>query len=477
MPDVDQGSVETLVYEQPNNMDDLDKCKLIYDENGLDAFGSIQGFMDELSEGECIIILLSPGYFQSPYCLTELCLIYSRRAHELIPVVAFVDGYQPSQVSIKTLIDHWKTEQAKAETSNNRAAANCYGEFIRLLPVALAWLLGTYDHEKPGWDTLFPVVVVDDEDQDQDQAAEQVHHTLSTPIKPRFTYHAGGQKAVLIAAEIEKILTREGMRDWFASLKARFSLKHDSFAALLARPEDAARLTEYLDYLIEWLDNIRKGHPPSTARQLLSATVKELLGYVLLTAVDDGRLHQLIHKLNHLQAAAHHELLDENETAFQMIASAIGFSSVRYRFNAESKEEALTGEGQLELIDRGCSQQNYYQWLENEEKWFDVYQSFYKQMTPQPRRQRTERALHGALDTILRRRTDFYLLLDKTYLDICETSVFRKKLAERFPAIQQIISYDQAGATAGDYYLDGLNSGDIDQQIYEIYSRIHELSQ
>ncbi len=140
VPKEDQGRMETLADNPPNNID-LDQWQLIYDENGLPAFGSIQGFMDELSEGERIIILLSPGYFQSPYCLTELCLNYSKRAHELIPVVAFVDGYQPSQVSIDSLIGYWKKKQTKAEKKNKQAKANCCGEFICLLPKVLAWLL------------------------------------------------------------------------------------------------------------------------------------------------------------------------------------------------------------------------------------------------------------------------------------------------------------------------------------------------
>jgi len=160
-----------------------------------------------------------------------------------------------------------------------------------------------------------------------------------------------------------------------------------------------------------------------------------------------------------------------------MIAAAVGSSPVRYRFDAGSDKKTLKGEGQLEFIDRGASRKNYEEWMDNEARGLKPERYLYDQIVKDPGRHETRQSLHGAMDVALSFHNDFYLLFDKADLHISKFHGFRQYLGERFPSIQQIISHKDADASAGDYYLDGLNSGGIDQQIYEIYSRIHELSQ
>ncbi len=474
-PESASASIGTLTEQTPDNRD-LDQWALIYDENGLDAFGSISGFMEQLSEAQAVVILLSPGYFQSPYCLTELLLLYTKRADDLLPIVVFVDGYQPDSVNSAELAEYWDQQRQDQENNNEVAAAKRYSEFNRMLPAMLAWLLGSFDTQMQGWDTLLPVIVADN----QQIAAEQVSEALENPIEPRFAHYSSSHKTVWIASQIETILARPAMKEWLSDLKVLCSRRSDTsheFAAFLARPQTAEHLIQNLGHLINWLAHIKRDFQPSTLRRLLSADVKELLSYLLMTAVDDRRLHQLIHQLNRLQEQASHELLDENETALQMIVSAVACSPVRYRYTIDLGSDALQGDGQLELIERGCSTDNYYQWLESEENWLDAQRLLYQQMIARPRPQKTERALHGAMDAVLNQRQDFYLRFDKTHLDLCKNNDFRKHLGKRFPAIQHVISSDEARSTAEDYYLDGLNSGYLDQMIYTIYDSLHELAQ
>jgi hypothetical protein len=236
-----RAGIQPLQEDRPNDVD-LDEWILVYDQNGLGPFDSIRPFMEERSEGENIIVLLSEPYFQSPYCMVELLSIYAKRAGDLIPIIVFVGGYRPGDISIPKLTEYWDRRRAEAEKKGNFAAVRCYEELVQRLPDALAWLLGGYDEAREGWDTLFLAVPGE-----EDHPAQKVLDVLSRPNEQRYKHISADEKAVLISEEIRQILGRKGLGDGFKSLKARFlagDATDEKFAERLARPSNAAELTE-----------------------------------------------------------------------------------------------------------------------------------------------------------------------------------------------------------------------------------------
>ncbi len=476
----ESASITTLEEQKPDNID-LDSWDVIYDEIGLEAGGSINAFMQELSEAEKIIILLSPGYFESPYCLTELLLIYFKRAQELIPSVVFVDGYSPNNLTIKAVLDNLKTQRDKKEKEGKTQIARNYQEFIEKLPIVLSWLLGRYVDGKEGWDTFSLVFA-----QIDTATPCKVVASLDEDCIPRFKHWSCKQKQALITDEINKVFSREAFIPHLDAFKSAFlSLvdTHTDLASSLAAPGDANKLNRSLAVLEEWLKEIAANSVPGYALCLFAEQVKELLGWLLLASIDDLKLHQLIHKLNRQRSVASMEIFDENDTSFQMLASAIAAAPVLFVYNATAGEKVLKGSDQLELLDRGCDQSNYTQWLKSEDDWHSIHKGLYRQMSIDPdtgeqlsRKQRTYSSLLGAMEKILMGKRAFYLLFNEKYLEVAKCKEFRKDLGDRFPKIQQIISNDKSPNKAGDYYLQGLNSGYLDEQIFEIYKTLYRLT-
>ena len=87
---------ETKELHFDQKKEELERWVARYDQNALGYFGSIRAFMEELSEAEKIIVLLSEGYFRSPYCMVELLHIYRKRSANLMPIVVFLGGLRAS---------------------------------------------------------------------------------------------------------------------------------------------------------------------------------------------------------------------------------------------------------------------------------------------------------------------------------------------------------------------------------------------
>ena len=469
-----------LTIDEPENID-LDQWDLIYDEKGLDAFGSIKGFMEELSEGEQVIILLSKGYFQSPYCMTELLSIYHKRAGNLVPIVAFVDGFSPSDLSIDVTLTYWEKRREDLQQAGKDKEAGHAGQVHRYLRSALAWLLGRYDEKHGGWDTIFPVV---DATEGEQGAARQVVQDLSRERKPRYPYFSAKARRYQAKAEIEKILAERSTKEWFDRLAKRFSpsvLPPEEFAARLIGFESADELTNTLDHFVEWLEkdlqDVLAIPASGQIRKQLAKDIKDILGWLLLMVIDDTRLYLLIHGLNRLDAEARQTLYGENESSFQLIASALTGSAARYRLEFDPEDAPwIRGENQVDLIERGADLENYRRYIEDEDHWMDLKSGLLRKVVGVRREHRTERSLNTALCTAIRRKKGTYLLVDGETWKTVQCHGLLKMLGEKFPELHQIIDDDEA-ETSQAYFRDGVESGAVDETIFEIYEKLHELIQ
>ena len=405
-----------LPPDPPDNID-LDQWKLIYDENGLKQLSSICGFMDELSEGERIIFLLSRGYFQSPYCLTELLAIYGKRAGDLVPIVAFVDGFSPGDCNLSTLLAYWEgwptgQDNCAQELAPDQLEARkrFAKRIMRRLPAAHAWLLGRYDKERGEWDTLFPVVQADE----KGKTAREVLSLLGQLPKPRFAFVSASQKRVRVVVGMNRVMKRKKTAHWFEQLGKEFPIQERTDTSLAARLVDCATsrgdaFADCLGKVLDWLDEVLLDTEPGDTRKQLAIAVKEMLGWLLLMVIDDARLHELVHELNRLANKARMELCEENDASYQIIASALSGVAAYYAF---SPDNSLRGKGRIDLLEQGADPEKYGKMLKDEAKWFDIKTRMFKERVG---RHTTEDSLDEAIKFKVGRKDAFHLVIDHLF--------------------------------------------------------------
>ncbi len=464
----DDGSAEIQSPPEPASEGvDPDDWELIHDEKALEKFGSINGFMETLSEGTRLIVLLSPGYFESPYCLTELLAIYDKRATDLIPIVVFVDGAKPGDIQLDEILKYWR-DWGSGDPDKQRFAKRVRSR----LPAALAWLLGRRDVEKSAWDTFFPVFAAADAN-----AARQVLACLGTAKKPRVGYVSSASKRAHVIADINRVTAKRNVANWFKQLASQIpdaAGADNSLGAKLVDFSTEDDLLDRFDQIKDWLDEIIAETESGLETAKLAGAVKEMLGWMLLMVVDDARVHQLTHELNRLDTEARLEIFEENDSSIQLLASALSNGLVLYRFMPDESLQ-LQGEGRIDLLDRGADRKQYEKWLAEEENWFTIKTRLFENRVG---RQRTESALDGAIRVEARTRKGLHLVIGERLRQMAKTKGFLDSMAKKFPEIHQVICREKEdGADLVQSYLrDGFNIGTIDQSIRNIYQAIHELS-
>ena len=84
------------------------------DKDVIQYRGSISGFMERVSSGSCVVLVLSDGYFHSEYCLQELLGIQQNGElpQRVFPIL--LDGTPLSDGEYQTrLVKHWKDKAAQ----------------------------------------------------------------------------------------------------------------------------------------------------------------------------------------------------------------------------------------------------------------------------------------------------------------------------------------------------------------------------
>ena len=168
--------------------------EILYDETDLETERSIEAFEEKLSESGQVIFLLSQGYFESHYCVSELLKTYRKRAKDLLPIIIFISGYTPDSLSEEEVVEFWK-QQGKSEIAQE-------------LPNALAWLLGKFNSEKGNWDTLFSVCAGENDSDIVKKALDSLVENRS----PRFMHFSCDEKNIKIDEKIRGVIRENGFR-------------------------------------------------------------------------------------------------------------------------------------------------------------------------------------------------------------------------------------------------------------------------
>lgn len=449
-----------------------------FDETALEEDRSIRGFEEEVSEADQVIFLLSEEYFESIYCIRELLKTYEKRARELLPIVVFVAGCQPNQVSEDAIVDYW-----------NRQAEQRRPEDMENLRLACAWLLGRHDPQANGWDTLFNVF----SGNNHQEIIEKVAASSQNMRRPRFSLPSSIDRRTRIREEVKRIIEGQSAFDE--------KLKHSIEKVVAQGPEAPEEITGLLGEIDILLKRYVHQNHPVVERERLAADTRELAGYLVLYVMDHHQLQYLVHHLNRQKNDAALSLCGSSDCAFQLIVSAISHAPALFRYygREQMKQErdldrtqtgqkkqremrALMGKGELTLHERGLCAENYYDTLHAEEEWLDTYVALERQLSEINEipsgaygdKEDFSAAIQGFLEAP---SEAYYLLLDGGSLRFSKSTKFRRELNERFPTLTQVIADIDRNKAIEKYLIGGLRSASINQKLISIYGNIQRLLQ
>jgi len=455
--------------ERPN------RWQIVYDEKYLIPGDSIDAFEKQLGGADNVIILLSRKYFKSMDCMIELQYLYQKGATKLLPMVVFVGENGVRDIDESEIIKFW---QGVRDTNEDEVAATTkWDEIVQQLPLLFAWLLGEFDRETDRYETFFPVM------NKRDPAlCRGVFTALDREKKLRYTFLSGSEKKVRIKNKIDRAIGRvpgEVVSKYLASFADELGCKKKDLAIFLTKESDAGHIETVLEILDPWLEDLAEYEETSNELVFLAKVVKEMLGWFLLMAFDDRKLHILTHRLNIKGVNANLELVKESESSLQILTSALVVLPAIFSLQqTDGNVPHLTGKGELVLNEGGIGARNRTEQVERAFDWNNLYTKLQKQNEKLGGLYGTDDALEGSLRVEFKRNA-FYLILEETLLkhldveqELCHA------LGKKFPELTQIVlpeSDKKEGV--GLYLIDGLNIGALDRYIRNIYAHIEVMTQ
>ena len=431
--------------------------QVVFDENGTEIGHTIDQFMDELSEQEHIVILLSEAYFKSLYCLTELFRIYHKRHECPLPIVVFVENYPPKNVELKKIRAHLLQISREKSAEGNQAAAQYCEKLMTGLPLVLTWLLGHYDYEKDNVDALQIF------EASNDNAVNEVIDSLRQVVKLKFPHFSKAVRKLELVSEIKKLLDSFGSSDsqgsgnnimWAVKkLKLKVdqseNINNTDFAGyLVGQMESASGAARLLENFVYWVEEIEFSSEFASLKSApinFGEVIERLLGWLLVITIDEVKLTQFIHKLNRMDPAPFFALSYDDSTAFQILVSTIGKVPVIYERTATT---GLKGKGELRLLERGATASNYTKLIKSEYKVFDGLISRVDEAYSQSDYQDAPKSVLGQLKKTFRKSKHFYLVLDIEYQHAKGKDDFRKYMYKELPFLK-IIELQERKDTGG----------------------------
>lgn len=453
----------------------IDKNNFIYDENGCDVGSSIESFMGRLTESPRILILLSPKYFHSPFCVHELISIHNKRAGELFPVVVFTDGCNPSELNRKRILEFWHERATQGISDGEKKLAK---RFALSLGPALVWLLGPYDEEFAYHPTKHILASSPDSIADVAQA-------LRTSFSPRFRFVSVREREAILARKlcdlgnkIQKI-SSEDFKDFAVEICGADCNNVQFFAEGCSTRE----LLPLLRSTARWLREKIGPTPASMEIQGCCGPLKSLVGWLLLRAVDQEKLMIAFHLLNLEQEDGCLQLERGNDILYQIFTSALVALPVRFNLTASG----LRGEGEIDLLESGADRKNLYKLIENNQfstVWRQVYTDLHRKAygtDSAALSMRSESDLQGATQELIETLRDEEQAALHLPFDSDKTTnhdkKFRKEFNFRFPQILLIDQTRTAVELNGDIVgtKEPGEGGRLFEAINRIYQNIHKV--
>jgi hypothetical protein len=412
----------------------------------------------------------------------EFISLYEKGATTLFPVVVFVAGYSLKSVDESGIVKLWEVKRDKFNQKGATNAAAFCDRVIQILPLALTWLLGWYDQQLDGQDTLFHLF------DEQGLDCSDIFRALADPVQIRYPFYSQVAKQEKIQENIDKALDTCGRRlqpHGLSSSFERFSSRFKGYSDRLATNPDL-RATEILFLLGEiatWLQDLQDEEIPQKACRVIAQKMKQITGLLLIDVFAEKKILRLLHELNRQKSFAHVELKHENDCMFQILVSAVSLLPAGFRWHG-SDRPSLKGKKELVMLETGINECNLYESLDREQQYKDVYKNLLHQMGEILRGSDISSGTHDDIvEVIDLMRTDaeaegFYLLLNEQKLrkekgqgDFC------KDFANKLPNITQVITGSNTENRVQSYLIDGLSSGALFSKIITIYVQTKKLNE
>ena len=411
--------------------------------------------MAELSEGDRIAFLLSEKYFHSPSCMNELLLAYEKQAVDLQPAVMLMDTF--------SFTDDLTTCLENAE----------------VLPEILAWLFGKFHPEFHYRDRL---VLVWNKDNSFEDAAGEIIKWLNKETEPvRYNHRAAVGRRVAIRDALESLLEK---RDFYHLKKilagtGQFSHGEKDPIHCLASMENGAALLAALESVTKFLDQIISGD--FSFKERFKESIEELTGLFLIAAVDDRKLHQLIHELNGCGDGARNVFSREYTDFYQILVSALFNKSAVYAI----EDNRVVGEGEIKLIETGMDERAFEKFINGEAGYMTIFEPLTDKVLEISRRGKFNNPLVGddekkrmRINKIMAELGKFYITVEKEKMnkDFGGEKVFNK-IGKQFPALVQILTDEQKPENILELFIPGFEElkTDIQDEIIRIYSRLNQI--
>ena len=455
-------------------------CDIIYDKKSLHPGESITKFMAELSEADRIVFLLSQNYFQSRSCMNELLLAYEKQASELQPAVVMLDEFLPD---VEQELVTWWQKQRSPNNGEKKDTANlttCHpDENARAIPVILAWLFGKYNPEFHYRDRL---VLVQDDKKDCDQTAVEIIEWLIKKIEPvRYNHRGAVGRRVAIRDALRSLLKRSD----FGPLKKKlfetgqFSDGEKDPIHCLASMKNGAALLASLESVTKFLDRIITGD--FLFKERFKESIEELTGLFLIAAVDDRKLHRLIHELNCCGDGARNVFSRGYTDFYQILVSALFNKSAVYAI----ENNRVVGEGEIKLIETGMDENAFEKFMSDEAEYMTTFAPLTDKVLEIARRGKLNNPLVGTDEKKRKRINKIMAELGKFYIAVEKDKVNKdfggedvlNKIGNQFPALVQILTDEQKPENILELFIPGFEEleTEIQDEIIMIYSRLNEI--
>lgn len=422
------------------------RCHICYDDNSLPLGGSITKFMAEVSEADRIVFLLSHNYFQSRSCMNELLLAYEKQASELQPAVVMLDEFLPDVEQEQELVTWWQNQSSQNNEEENAAAnlTTCL-ENAGAISVILAWLFGKY---KPEFQYRDRLVLVQDDKKNCDQLAGKIIIWLDKKSVPvRYKHLAAVKRRIEISDAMSKLIGTEDLNPLIKNLTVTFKHQKQDITRFLISIDDAQLLLDVLSCIVKFIDDLNFKNQLSTGR--VRGLVKQLTGLLLISAVDNKKLHRLIHELNCCGESARSIFSQKGRDFYQILVSSFFNTPAVYEFEGN----VLVGEGRIKLIEQGMDNNSFDRFLKEEMEYMTDFLPLTKKVFTKARGREVDNPSVGTdeeqrelINEEMTRLGGFYIAVEKDWVkaNFGGDGLFNK-IGEKFPALVQIYM-DQKGS-------------------------------
>lgn len=452
------------------------RCHICYDDNLLPLGESITKFMAEVSEADRIVFLLSQNYFQSRSCMNELLLAYEKQASELQPAVVMLDKFLPDGEQEQKLVTWWQQQSSQNDGEEKDAAdlTTCH-ENAKAIPVILAWLFGKY---KPEFQYRDRLVLVQDDKKNCDQAAGEIIKWLDKKIVPvRYKHLAAVKRRIEISDVMGKLIESEDLNPLIKILIVKFKHQKQDLTRFLMSIDDAQLLLDVLTCIVEFIDDLNFKNQLSTGR--IRGLVKQLTGVLLISAVDDKKLHRLIHELNCCGEGARSIFSQKGRDFYQILVSSFFNKPAVYEFEGD----VLVGEGRIKLIEQGMNNSSFERFLKEEMEYMTEFLPLTKKVFTKAWGMEVDNPSVGTdeeqrklINEEMTRLGGFYIAVEKDLVkaNFGGDGLFNK-IGEKFPALVQIYM-DEKGSEEDilDLFIPGTTKKAfaLQYKIITIYSKL-----